>query len=77
VIKSAFEAVEIHSQNHRDLYRYRLKITYLLLAILTIQEVAWYFVGKAMQRFRFALRVALSSAWLIIGAWTVFVYLES
>jgi hypothetical protein len=77
VIRSAFEAVEIQfKKKYRDLYHYRLRISYLLLAILVIQEMAWFLVRKVIQRHRFALRTALSSAWLIMGAWIIFVYLE-
>jgi len=79
VIKSAFEAVEIQfKKRYRDLYRYRLKVTLLLLAIFAIQEVAVCFLLRnVMRKHLFALRMALSSAWLIMGAWVVFVYLES
>ncbi|MDH5534624.1 MAG: heparinase II/III family protein [Betaproteobacteria bacterium] len=78
VIRSAFEAAEVQfGKRHRDLYRYRLKISYLLLAILAIQEIIFLLLRKIMGRYQLALRVALSSAWLIMGAWIVFVYLES
>jgi hypothetical protein len=76
VIRSAFRASESQSQKYRDLYRYRLKITYLLLAILAIQEVSCFLLWNAMRKYQFALRVAQSSAWFIMGAWIVFVYLE-
>ena len=78
VIRSAFEAVEIQfKRRHRDLYRYRLKISYLLLAILAMQEVICFLLRNVMRKYQFGLRVTLSSAWLIMGAWIVFVYLES
>jgi hypothetical protein len=78
VIKSAFEAVETHfKKKYRDLYRYRLKISYLLLAILAIQEAVCFLLRNVMRKYRLALRVALSSVWLIMGAWIIFVYLES
>ena len=77
VIRSAFEAVKNQSKKYRDLYRYRLKISYALLAILAIQELTWFLVRRMVQRYRFALRVALGSVWLVMGAWVVFVYLGS
>jgi len=44
-IRSAFEAVEVRSdKRYKDLYPFRLKITYLLLAILAVQEMAWFLV---------------------------------
>jgi len=77
-IRSAFEAVEVRSdKRYKDLYPFRLKITYLLLAILAVQEMAWFLVRKLMRRFQFAVRLALGSAWLILGSWIVLVYLES
>jgi hypothetical protein len=77
-IRSAFEAVEMQSEKkYKDLYPYRLKITYLLLAILAVQEMAWFLVRKGMRRYRFAIRAALSFAWLVLGGWTVFVYLQN
>ena len=76
VIKSAFEAVEIKfKEKYRDLYRYRLKISYLLLAILAMQEVICFVLRNAMRKYQFSLRLALSSAWAIMGAWIIFVYL--
>ena len=78
IIKSAFEAVEIQfGQRYRDLYSYRLKISYLLLAIFAIQEVICFLLRNVMHKYRFALRLALSSAWLVMGAWVIFVYLET
>lgn len=77
VIKSALEATEIRSKTYRDLYTYRLKISYLLFAILAIQEMACFLVRKVMHRYGFALRMGLGSAWLVMGAWIIFVYLEN
>ena len=78
VIRSAFEAVEIKfKEKYRDLYRYRLKISYLLLAILAMQEVICFVLRNAMRKYQFSLRLALSSAWAIMGAWIIFAYLWS
>jgi hypothetical protein len=75
-IKSAFEAVSSQSTEHRDLNRYRLKISYLVLAILAIQEAVLFLLRNAMRRYRFVLRLALGCAWFTMGAWIAFVYLE-
>ena len=77
VIRSAFEAAEKPSKKYRDLYDYRLKISYLLLAILAIQEIICFLLRNAMRKYELALRVGLGFAWLIMGAWVVFVYLEN
>jgi hypothetical protein len=78
VIRSAFEANEREfGKRYRDLHRYRLKVSYLLLTMLALQESILFLLRNAMRRYWFALRTVLTSAWLIMGAWIVFVYLES
>jgi hypothetical protein len=76
-IRSAFEAVERQfGKRYRDLLHYRRKITYALLAILVVQESMFFLLRNVLRKYRFALRAVLTSAWVIIGAWVVFVYLE-
>jgi hypothetical protein len=78
VIKSAFEANESQfGKRYRDLHRYRLKVSYLLLALLALQESILFLLRNAMRKYWFALRTVLASAWLIMGAWVVVVYLEA
>jgi hypothetical protein len=75
-IRSAFEAIEVQFKtSYRDLYRYRLKITYLLLAILAAQETLCFLLRNVIGKSQLALRAALGLGWLTMGAWIVFGYL--
>jgi len=77
-INSAFQAVESQfGKRYRDLHRYRLKITYLLLAILALQESVFFLLRSVMHKHWFALRAAVTGGWLIVGAWVMFVYLQA
>jgi hypothetical protein len=77
-LKSAFGAVESQfGKRYRDLHRYRLKITYVLLAVLALQESAFFLLRSAIRRHWFALRTAANCGWLIMGAWVLFVYLQA
>jgi len=81
VISSALEAAKAQSRKYRNLHHYRLKLTWLILAMLAIQEVLRLALRVALRksapRYGVAINLGLGGCWLVIGAWIVLVYLPA
>jgi hypothetical protein len=75
-LRAAFEREKAASVKYRELYAYRLKVTLALLALLALQELTLFAVRETIRKHVLAIRTALGACWLILGAWTVFVYLK-
>ncbi len=75
-ISAAFEASSTQSRRYRPLHRFRLKVTYFLVALLAIQEIVLFLLRRFVQRHRVLLRAGLAAGWLGMGTWIVLVYLQ-
>ncbi len=71
-IRAAYENAVAKYPRFRDLGYYRLRVIYVLLGVLGLQEV--FFAALCPTRYRDRLRMVAIAAWLVGGLWLVTVY---
>ncbi len=74
-IRAAYENAVKSYPGFRDLTRYRLRVTYLLLGVLGLQEL-FFALPRPLGSRRSTLRVLAVAAWLGAGLWLTVVYLR-
>ena len=73
---SAFEAGAAQFRRKPDLHGYRVRITYILLAVLAAQETVLLLLRRKLRRRRL-IRGMLGAVWLAGGAWIALAYLAA
>lgn len=74
---SNFAAANAKYEKRRDLREYRLRVTYVLLALFVLQELFFFVTRRFLGKARGGLRIISALGWAGIGGWLTFVYFVS
>lgn len=69
VIRDAFQSASESFKKFSELYPYRVKVSYLLLAVLTGQELFFFLIWLRFDRAIRTLRIIFAAAWMGGGIW--------
>jgi hypothetical protein len=75
-VTAAYDADKARSVRSKELLGYRVRITYILLALLAVQEAVLLLLRYVVPRYATVMRTAAGLAWLAGGAWIALVYLS-
>ena len=73
-IRTAFRAAEARFHTYVPLFPYRVRITYLLLAVLALQEIALFVLRRRPSGLVRSLRAISWVIWVVGGIWLYAVY---
>jgi hypothetical protein len=76
-INSSFQSAAIKYKKYRDLFDYRSKLSYLLLAIFFAQEAFIVVCIRMARTYQIPLRILGIAAWIIAGSLIYLVYLKT
>ncbi len=79
IINNAFQSAANNYQRYnQDIYLYRVKITYILLAIFVLQEMFFLLLklSRSGSSYQFSFRVISNSLWVVLGSF-LFWYLAA
>jgi hypothetical protein len=73
-IDGAFQSAAMKYEPYRDLFGYRSKLSYLLLALLIAQEASMVVCVRVARQYQTPLRIFGITAWIVAGGLIYFVY---